>query len=57
MTCGGGALSSCGNPDLDEASLPGMREMKFEPYTVDDEPTAVSLVVPIHIPRNWGRRD
>jgi TonB family protein len=50
-------LSSCGNSDLDEASLHGMREMRFEPYTVDDEPTDVSLVVPIHIPKNWGRRD
>jgi len=50
-------ISSCGNPDLDEASLHGMREMRFEPYTVNEEPTDVSLVVPIHIPKNWGRRD
>jgi TonB family protein len=50
-------LSSCGNSDLDEASLHGMREMKFEPYIVDEGPTDVSLIVPIYIPKNWGRRD
>ncbi|MBS0372277.1 MAG: TonB family protein [Proteobacteria bacterium] len=50
-------LSSCGNSNLDEAALHGMREMRFAPYTLDDEPTEVSMVVPVHIPKNWGRRD
>jgi len=50
-------ISSCGNPGLDEASLHAIREMQFEPYIENDEPTDVSLVVPIHIPKNWGRRD
>lgn len=50
-------LSSCGNSDLDEAALHGMRAMRFAPYTQDDEPTEVSMVVPVHIPKNLGRRD
>jgi TonB family protein len=50
-------LSSCGNSDLDEAAMHAMREMRFEPYEADGEPTDVSLLLPIHIPKNFGRRD
>ncbi|MDZ5456087.1 energy transducer TonB [Azohydromonas lata] len=48
-------LSSCGNADLDEASLRAIRAMRFDPYLVNGEPTDVSLVLPVHIPKNFGR--
>jgi len=50
-------LSSCGNSDLDEAALHAMREMRFEPHQEDGQPTDVSLLLPVYIPKNWGRRD
>ena len=43
-------LESCGNPDLDEASIHAMRVMQFKPYTLDGAPIEVTLVVPIHVP-------
>lgn len=48
-------LASCGNPDLDEASLHAMRVMQFQPYTLDGAPSEVTLVVPIHVPTRLGR--
>lgn len=48
-------LASCGNPDLDEASLHAMRVMQFQPYTLDGAPSEVTLVVPIHVPARLGR--
>jgi len=48
-------LESCGNADLDEAAIHGMRAMKFRPYTVGGTVTEVSLVVPIHVPKQLGR--
>ncbi|OOV05429.1 hypothetical protein RF819_00755 [Rhodoferax fermentans] len=48
-------LASCGNPDLDEASLHAMRVMQFQPYTLDGTPSEVTLVVPIHVPARLGR--
>jgi TonB family protein len=50
-------LSSCGNADLDEASLHAMSDMRFEPYVEDNGPVDVSLVLPIHVPKRLGRRD
>lgn len=49
-------LASCGNADLDEASIHAMREMKFIPFIVDTTPTAVTLLVPVHVPRRLGRK-
>lgn len=48
-------LASCGNPDLDEASLHAMRVMQFQPYILDGTPSEVTLVVPIHVPARLGR--
>lgn len=48
-------LESSGNPDLDEASLHGMRAMQFRPYTFGGTPIAVTLVAPVHVPPQWGR--
>ena len=48
-------LASCGNPDLDEASLHAMRVMQFQPYTLDGAPSEVTLVVPVHVPARLGR--
>ncbi len=48
-------LESCGNTDLDEASLHAMRVMRFSPHTVDGVPVDVTLVVPFHIPKRLGR--
>ncbi len=48
---------SSGNSDLDEAALHGMRDMRFKPYTFGSIPTEVTLVVPIHVPKQLGRSD
>ena len=48
-------LASCGNPDLDEASLHAMRVMQFQPHMLDGVPSEVTLVVPIHVPARLGR--
>ena len=48
-------LESCGNGDLDEAAIHAMRAMKFSPYTTAGVPTEVTLVVPVHVPKNLGR--
>ena len=48
-------LESCGNADLDESAIHAMNEMKFSPYMLNAVPTEVSLVVPVHIPKNLGR--
>jgi len=50
-------LSSCGNPDLDEAALHAMRNMRFKPYAINGVPTEVTLIVPVHIPKRIGRTD
>lgn len=48
-------LESCGNADLDEASIHAMRVMRFKPYTFGDVPIEVTLLAPIHIPSRWGK--
>ena len=50
-------LASCGNADLDEASIHAMREMKFNPFLVNSTPTAVTLLVPVHVPKRFGRKE
>lgn len=50
-------LASCGNADLDEASVHAMREMRFAPYVVDSTPTEVTLLVPVHVPKRFGRTE
>lgn len=50
-------LESCGNPDLDEASIHAMRDMRFKPYTFGGVPLEVTLVVPVHVPTRFGRTD
>lgn len=48
-------LESCGNGDLDEASMHAMRAMQFKPHTFDGIPTEVTLIAPVHVPSRWGR--
>ena len=48
-------LESCGNSELDEASMHAMRVMRFKPYTFGSVPIEVSLVAPIHVPARFGR--
>ncbi len=48
-------LESCGNSDLDEASIRAMRLMRFKPYTFGEAPIDVTLVVPVHVPARLGR--
>ena len=48
-------LESCGNGDLDEAALHALRAMRFEPYGGAGTPTAVTLVLPVHVPKRFGR--
>lgn len=48
-------LESCGNPDLDEAAIHAMRVMRFKPYTFGGTATAVTLLVPVHVPVRLGR--
>jgi len=50
-------LASCGNADLDEASIHAMREMKFTPFMLNSTPTEVTLVVPVHVPKRFGRKE
>ena len=50
-------LESCGNADLDEAAMHAAREMEFKPYTVAGVPTEVTLVLPMHVPKRFGRTD
>jgi TonB family protein len=50
-----GLLESCGNSDLDEAAMHAMRSMRFKPYTFGGDPTEVTLVVPLHVPKQLGR--
>ena len=47
-------LESCGNADLDEAAMLAMRTMKFAPHLHHGVVTEVTLVVPIHVPKNLG---
>jgi TonB family protein len=48
-------LQSCGNPDLDEASLHAMRVMRFKPHTFGGTPIEVTLIAPVHVPARFGR--
>jgi len=50
-------LASCGNSDLDEASIHAMRETRFSPYIVGDGPIEVTLLVPVYVPKRFGRTD
>jgi TonB family protein len=48
-------LESCGNADLDEAAMHAARDMVFKPYTVAGVPTEVTLLLPMHVPKRFGR--
>lgn len=50
-------LDSCGNADLDEAAMHAARDMEFKPYTVAGVPTEVTLLLPMHVPKRFGRTD
>ena len=50
-------LETSGNGDLDEAAIHVLREMTFKPCTVAGAPAAVSLVIPVHVPKRFGRTD
>lgn len=47
--------TSCGNSDLDESALHGMREMRFKPYIAGGSPIPVTLIAPIHVPAKLGK--
>jgi TonB family protein len=49
-------LESCGNADMDEASLHALRATKFEPHRINGVPTEVTLVLPVHLPAKFGRQ-
>lgn len=44
-------LESCGSPAHDQAALHAMRKMKFVPKQVNGEPSDVSLIVPLRLPK------
>lgn len=44
-------VESCGSPGHDEAALHAMRDVRFAPKLVDGEPTDVTLVLPLHLPK------
>ena len=48
-------VDTCGSHDLDIAAMDAMRKMRFEPSTSDGQPVPVTLIVPIHIPKKFGR--
>ena len=48
-------LESCGNPDLDEASIHALRAMRFKPHLSAGTPTEATLVLPVHVPTRFGR--
>jgi len=48
-------LESCGNGDLDEAALQALLAMRFEPYGSAGAPAAVTLVLPVYVPKRFGR--
>ncbi|WP_029001845.1 energy transducer TonB [Azohydromonas australica] len=43
-------IESCGSAAHDEAALRAMRDVKFQPYEVDEHPIDVTLVVTLHLP-------
>lgn len=51
----GTVLQSCGNTDVDEAVLHALREARFQPFVEDGVAQAVSLVMPLHLPK-WRAR-
>lgn len=40
-----------GSPGHDMAAMRAMKQQKFQPYRVDGEPTDVTLVVPLNLPK------
>lgn len=50
-------LESCGNGEIDEAAIRAMRDMRFQPYAPAGVPIAVTLVLPIHVPKRLGRKE
>ena len=50
-------VTSCGNGEIDEAAILALRDMRFQPYLGSGVPTAVTLLLPVHIPKAWGRKD
>ena len=50
-------VTSCGNGEIDEAAILALRDMRFQPYLGSAVPTAVTLLLPVHIPKAWGRKD
>lgn len=43
-------LETCGSSAHDEAALHSMRSVRFKPHLVENTPTDVTLVVPLHLP-------
>lgn len=50
-------LDTSGNPSVDEAAMRSVRDMRFQPYTVGGQPTPATLVLPVHVPKRYGRAD
>lgn len=50
-------LDTSGNPSVDEAAMRSVRDMRFQPYTVGGQPTPATLVLPVHVPKQYGRSD
>ena len=45
-----------GNPHIDEAALHAVRATAFQPYRADGTATAVTMVLPMHVPFVERRR-
>jgi TonB family protein len=48
-------FKTCGNTDLDESALHAARHTKFSPYQEGGIPSEVTLILPINIPKKYGR--
>lgn len=48
-------VDTSGNASVDEAAMRSVREMHFRPYTVGGQPTPATLVLPVHVPKKYGR--
>lgn len=46
-----------GSPGHDRAAMKAMKTQRFEPHLVDGEPAAVTLVVPLDLPKNGLRAE
>jgi len=48
-------MKTCGNADLDEIALHATRHTKFSPYEEAGTSKEVTLILPISIPKKYGR--